>query len=66
MGKPKVQNYNIKGQPLKCQVCGHDQFWFRTTLMNTKGASFFGFDWANKEAENYVCNHCGYVHWFIN
>lgn len=53
------------GHPLTCAVCGHDKFWTRKTLMNTPGVTFLGFDWANKQAENYVCNHCGYVMWFL-
>ena len=27
--------------------------------MNTRGASFLGFDWANSEADNYICDNCG-------
>lgn len=33
--------------------------------MNTKGMTFFKLDWANKEAENYICDSCGYVYWFL-
>ncbi len=33
--------------------------------MNTKGATFFGFEWANKEATNYVCDQCNHVLWFL-
>ena len=33
--------------------------------MNTRGASFFNFDWANQEAVNHVCDQCGYVFWFL-
>lgn len=62
----KVESYEINGIVLKCPVCGNNQFWHRTTLMNTKGASFFGFDWANKEADNYVCSECSYVMWFLH
>jgi len=35
------------------------------TLMNTKGATFLGVEWANKEATNYVCEQCGYIFWFF-
>ena len=33
--------------------------------MNTPGATFFGVEWANKEAQNYICNRCGYIYWFL-
>ncbi|KAB3532104.1 hypothetical protein [Alkaliphilus serpentinus] len=65
MGK-EAKSIEVLGNLLKCQVCGHDQFWHRETLMNTAGASFLGFDWANKAADNYVCDQCGYVHWFLS
>jgi uncharacterized OB-fold protein len=56
----------INGIPLQCPVCKHDKFWSRKTLMNTPGATFFGVEWANKEAQNYICNKCGYIYWFFN
>ncbi|WP_026478920.1 hypothetical protein [Alkaliphilus transvaalensis] len=55
----------INGNELICPVCKHDEFWTRETLMNTAGATFLGFDWANKAATNYVCDECGYVYWFL-
>ena len=62
MSEPK--EYEIKGHKLVCPICSKSQFWTRTTLMNTRGASFLGFDWANSEGENYICNNCGYIMWF--
>lgn len=46
----------VDGHQLKCPICGNTQFWKRRTLMNTPGMTFFGLDWANKQAENYVCS----------
>ena len=60
-----VMEVDIKGKPLTCVICGEKEFWERETLMNTAGATFLGFDWANKPATNYVCGNCGYVHWFL-
>ncbi len=56
--------YEVMGRKLKCPICEYGKFWTRTTLMNTAGATFFGFDWANKEAQNYVCGQCSYILWF--
>ena len=56
----------IHGNNLVCPVCNHDKFWFRETLMNTPGMTFFGLEWANKRATNYICDKCGYVYWFLN
>ncbi len=60
------QKHIVKGKELICSFCGHDEFFTRRTLMNTRGASFFNFDWANRDAQNYICAHCGYIFWFVN
>lgn len=65
MAREESQEVLKHGKKLLCAVCEHDRFWSRTTLMNTKGATFFGVDWANKEAVNYVCEQCGYIFWFF-
>ena len=55
----------VDGHKLKCPVCGNEKFWHRTTLMNTRGATFLKWDWVNKSSNNYVCSNCGYVFWFL-
>lgn len=61
----KASKRTVKGRELKCPVCGNDEFWKRKALMNTPGMTFFGLDWANKQAENLVCDSCGYIFWFM-
>ena len=56
----------IKGNKLECYVCKYDKFWARETLMNTPKMTFFKLDWANKRAQNLICDNCGYVHWFMD
>jgi predicted RNA-binding Zn-ribbon protein involved in translation (DUF1610 family) len=66
MAKEKIiGKHKISGNILECPVCGHNEFWTRRTLMNTPGLTFFGLEWANKTATNYVCNSCGHVLWFL-
>jgi len=60
----KAERRVIAGRELICLVCGNDLFYERETLLNTSGASFLGFDWANKNALNYYCSRCGYMFWF--
>ena len=55
----------VEGRHVPCPICAHDRFWTRQTLMDTRGAAFFGLDWANPSAENYVCLRCGHVLWFM-
>jgi ribosomal protein S27AE len=54
----------IENRKINCPLCGHDQFWTRRTLLNTRGASFFSFDWLNRDAVNKVCDNCGHMLWF--
>jgi hypothetical protein len=60
---PAVQG--IRNRYLKCQICGHDRFWKRKTLLNTPGLTFLGVEWANKQADNFICDSCGYIFWFL-
>ena len=66
MGKKNESKEQIiNGNKLKCTICHHDKFWTRETLMNTPGLTFFGLDWTNKAVQNYICDSCGYVYWFL-
>jgi len=53
------------GKQLVCVVCGGTHFHERNSLLNTRAATFFRFDWANKEATNFICTQCGYIFWFM-
>ncbi len=63
--KKKAEKYEAGGRDMKCPICGHDEFWRRKTLMNTAGMTFWELDWANREADNYICDRCGYILWFF-
>lgn len=62
----ETREWIINGIKLECIFCKSDQFWTRKTLMNTPGFTFMGLDWANKTAQNFICENCGFVHWFLN
>ena len=64
-GEKKPMQVEIQGKPLRCEICGHDSFWHREAQLNTAVATFFNFDWANASAICYVCDGCGYIHWFL-
>jgi DNA-directed RNA polymerase subunit RPC12/RpoP len=65
LAKEGATTHEVQGHQLKCPICGFDRFWTRRTLMNTPGLTFLGFEWANKQAENYVCNRCSHILWFF-
>lgn len=59
------QQYEMAGRPLRCLICGHDHFRQQSAQLNTAGATFLGLDWANRSAWCFVCEKCGYIHWFL-
>jgi predicted nucleic-acid-binding Zn-ribbon protein len=61
----KPESYEVQGRPLKCQLCNHHEFLRREGQLNTRAASFFNLDWANTSAICFVCDNCGYIHWFL-
>ena len=65
MGKKEVKEYEVKGNKLSCPVCSNKFFWTRRSLLNTRGLTFLEWDWANRAADNYVCDKCGYIMWFL-
>jgi len=64
-GKKKPEEVQVAGLTLHCEICKHDRFWQREAQLNTAVATFFNFDWANATATCYVCDGCGYIHWFL-
>lgn len=65
-GKKEAESYMIAGEiELACRICKHDRFWRREAQLNTPVATFFNMDWANATALCLVCEHCGYIHWFV-
>jgi len=63
--KREIKEFKVKGHQLICPFCQNKKFWTRETLMNTTGMTFFGLEWANRKATNFVCNSCGYIYWFM-
>jgi DNA-directed RNA polymerase subunit RPC12/RpoP len=59
------QSYDVDGKPVVCHHCGHREFHYRKTLLNTPTMSFLQLDWLNRTAHNYICAKCGHIMWFI-
>lgn len=64
-GKTEAERVRVAGLDLRCEICKHDRFWQREAQLNTAVATFFNFDWANATATCFVCDGCGYIHWFL-
>lgn len=63
--KEEPETVEINDVHLVCQVCRHDKFWRTEGQLNTSVATFFNLDWANPSAACFVCDRCGYIHWFL-
>ena len=52
-----------------CDVLFHAAAYYpyheRNSLLNTRAATFFNFDWANASGLCVVCDNCGFIHWFL-
>jgi hypothetical protein len=57
--------YKIGNSKLKCSFCGNDRFFTRESMLNTQFMTFIGWDWLNRTAENYICDKCGFIMWFL-
>jgi len=55
----------IKDVPLECKHCGSGHFAHRRAQLNTAAMTFLNLDWLNASADIYVCERCGYLHWFL-
>lgn len=53
------------GRTISCLVCGEGRFWQREILLNSPGAEFFGFAWANRSTCGLFCETCGHLHEFL-
>ncbi|MCB1034251.1 MAG: DNA-binding protein [Acidobacteria bacterium] len=53
------------GTIVKCSHCGNEEFYTSSALLNTRGATFLGLEWANQSAEVNICAECGHLEWFV-
>lgn len=56
--------FEVNDAPLACLVCAGGMFWSKRLLMNTRGLTYMGGDWLNRDALAVVCSRCAFVHWF--
>ncbi len=63
-GTSMSKSYNIAGKQVQCPHCAQTLFETRKILLNTRGATFFNFDWLNKGATVLTCVKCGRLEWF--
>lgn len=55
----------VGDRQLVCRHCDGIRFGMRRIKLNTSGAEFFGFAWANRESLGYICDGCGAIEEFL-
>jgi len=61
----EAREVQIAGKQLRCQVCDYTRFFRREAGLSTGASNVFGQDWASSQASCFICEQCGYVHWFV-
>ncbi|MBO0852548.1 MAG: hypothetical protein J2P18_02120 [Nocardia sp.] len=51
---------------VSCSHCEGQWFRARKALLNTRGLTLYGLDWANRSADVYECAECGHLEWFAH
>lgn len=59
-------SYIRADNPVICSHCGGQSFEKSSALLNSRGLTFLDLDWANAEADIFVCKKCGHIEWFAD
>jgi len=60
-----TQHYKIGDKQVVCPHCGGEDFDLVNALLNTRGMTFLGLDFANRGASLLVCLGCSQILWFL-
>lgn len=63
-GEESGDRYRVAGKPVRCPHCGGERFFERDVLLDGRGASMLGLEWAGKGATALVCAACGHADLF--
>lgn len=63
-GEEAGDRYVVAGKQACCPHCGGERFYERDMLLDGRGLSFLGAEWASKSATALVCTACGHVDLF--
>jgi len=58
--------FHAGGAAIACPCCQNDTFDKDYRQLNSRGATFFGLDWANRNATILVCRRCTHISWFMS
>ncbi len=64
--KTDASSVEMDGHKLQCLMCHHETFHQRKSHIDTALATSMNPDWVDRQAYCLVCDHCGFIHWFLN
>lgn len=65
MLKTQPVNVELDGRTLRCLVCSQESFHKRRTHLDTAMLAEMNPQWSDSEGHCLICDHCGYIHWFL-
>ena len=60
----RSDSFERAGLAVTCSHCGGESFEKSSALLNSRGLTFLDLDWANAEADIFICKNCGHIEWF--
>ncbi|HAB18308.1 MAG TPA: hypothetical protein DCE44_17940 [Verrucomicrobiales bacterium] len=64
--KTNAASVEVDGHQLKCLMCGHESFHKRRSHIATALVTSMNPEWMDRQASCLVCDHCGFIHWFLS
>jgi hypothetical protein len=58
--------FKVGATPVRCSQCGGNHFDTADALINTRGLTFVGLDFADRGANLLICTACTHVEWFLD
>ena len=65
-GDETGDRYMVAGKGVTCPHCGGTRFIEGSALLDSRGSSLFGVEWAGDSAVTLTCTSCGHVDWFAD
>jgi hypothetical protein len=63
--KTEPTHAEVDGHRLKCLMCQCESFHKRRSHVDISLTTSMNPEWADRQVSVLVCDHCGYIHWFM-
>lgn len=57
--------FSVAGVTVRCPHCGGERFDDSAAMLNTRGLTLLGLDFANRDGYLLVCKKCTHIDWFL-